>query len=161
MGSIEPPNFEAGYGSEVMRKQYFHLYQTSLSRQLGNDDANDDENDIDNFFWINVEHMKYHKENNLYTMSQSNFQITVPRQFSAAILLLFISAAVGNSAQGDYLEHDNNFLKIKKHISLVFQFEKNMLRNGLSTFKFLNSQKARLSVLFRKQVTLFWQKISH
>ena len=39
---------------------------------------------------------------------------------------------------------DNNFLKVKKHISLVFQFETNMLRNGLSTFKFLNSQKARL-----------------
>ena len=80
---------------EVMRKQYFHLYLTFLSRQLGNDDANDDENDIDNFFWINIEHMKYHKENNLYTMSQSEFQIIVPRQLSAAILLLFISATVG------------------------------------------------------------------
>ena len=35
-----------------------------------------------------------------------------------------------------------------------------MLRNSLSTFKFLNSQEARLYVLFYKQVTLFWQKIS-
>ena len=35
-----------------------------------------------------------------------------------------------------------------------------MLRNGLSTFKFLNSQKERLYILFCKQVTLFWQKIS-
>ena len=35
-----------------------------------------------------------------------------------------------------------------------------MLRNSLSTFKFLNSQEARLYVLFCKQVTLFWQKIS-
>ena len=146
-----------------MRKQYFHLYLTFLFRHVGNDDANDDENDIDIFFWINIEHMNYHKKkttkkNNLYTMSQSEFQITVPRQLSAAILLLFISAAVEYSAQGDYLERDNNFLQIKKHISLVFQFEKNMLRNALSTFKFLNSQKARLSVFFCKQVTFFDRK---
>ena len=33
---------------------------------------------------------------------------------------------------------NNNFLKTKKHISLVFQSQKIMLRNGLSTVKFLN-----------------------
>ena len=47
------------------------------------------------------------------------------------------------------------FSKNKKKISLVFQFEKNMLKYGLPTFKFLNSLKARLCVLFCKQVTLF------
>ena len=50
---------------------------------------------------------------------------------------------------------DNNFLKIKTHISSVFQFEKNMLRNHLSTFqisKFPESQTFR-SVL--QAVTLF------
>ena len=30
---------------------------------------------------------------------------------------------------------DKNFQKIKKHISSVFQFEKNMLKNSLSTYK--------------------------
>ena len=34
---------------KIMIKPYFHLYQTFLSRQLDNDDANDDENDIDIF----------------------------------------------------------------------------------------------------------------
>ena len=52
----------------------------------------------------NIKHMKYDKENNLYTMSRSELQITVSHQLSAAILLLFISAAVGYFAQGSYLE---------------------------------------------------------
>ena len=52
----------------------------------------------------NIEHMKYHKENNLYTMSRSELQVTVFRQLSAAILLHFISAAIGYFANGSYLE---------------------------------------------------------
>ena len=80
---------------KIMMKPYFHLYLSLLSRQLDNDDANDDENDIDIFSGqTNIEHMKYHKENNLYTMSQSELQVTVSYQLSAAILLPFISAAV-------------------------------------------------------------------
>ena len=55
-----------------MMKLYFHLYLTFLSRQQDNDDANDDENDIDIFSGqINIERMKCHKENSLYTMSRS------------------------------------------------------------------------------------------
>ena len=50
------------------------------------------------------EHMKYHKENNLYTMSRSELQITVSHQLSEAILLLFILAAIGYFAKGSYLE---------------------------------------------------------
>ena len=52
----------------------------------------------------NIEHMKYHKENNLYTMSRSELQITVSHQLSAAMLLRFSPAAVGYFAQGSYLE---------------------------------------------------------
>ena len=52
----------------------------------------------------NIEHMKYHRENNVYTMSRSELQITVSHQLSAALLLLFISAAIGYFAQGSYLE---------------------------------------------------------
>ena len=52
----------------------------------------------------NIEHMKYHKENNLYTMSRSELQIIISHQLSAAILLLFISATIGYFAQGSYLE---------------------------------------------------------
>ena len=48
----------------------------------------------------NIEYMKYYKENNLYTMNRSELQITVSHQLSAAILLVFISAAVGYFAQG-------------------------------------------------------------
>ena len=88
--------------------------------------------------------MKRHKENNVYTMSRSELQVKVSHQLPAEKRLLFISAAIGYFAQGSY---DNNFLKIKTHICLVFQFEKNILRNGLSTFKFLNPQKARFSIL--------------
>ena len=74
---------------KIIMKPYFHLYLKFLSRQLDNDDANDDENDIDIFSrQTNIEHMKYHKENNLYTMSQSKLQITASHQLSAAILLL-------------------------------------------------------------------------
>ena len=63
---------------KIMVKPYFHLYLMFLSRQLDNDDANDDENDIDIFSGqTNIEHMKYHKENNLYTMGRSKLQITV------------------------------------------------------------------------------------
>ena len=36
----------------------------------------------------NIEHMKYDKENNLYTMSPSELQAIVSHQLSAAILLL-------------------------------------------------------------------------
>ena len=51
---------------KIVMKPCFHLYLTFLSRQLDNDDANDDENDIDIFSGqTNIEHMKYHKENNL------------------------------------------------------------------------------------------------
>ena len=89
---------------KIMMKPYFHLYLTFLSRQLDNDDANYDENDISIFSRTNIEHMKYHKENNLYTMSRSELQITVSHQFSAAIFLRFISAAVEYFAQGSYLE---------------------------------------------------------
>ena len=89
---------------KIMMKPYFHLYLTFLSRQLDNDDADDNENDINIFSHINIEHIKYHKENNLYTMSRSEFQITVSHHLSAAILLLFISVAVGYFAQGSYLE---------------------------------------------------------
>ena len=70
---------------------------------------------------------KYYKENNLYTRSRSELQITVSHQLSAAILLFFISAAVGYFAQGSYLERGQQVSKIQKHISLVFQFEKNMV----------------------------------
>ena len=84
-----------------MMKSYFHLYLTFLSRQLDNSDANDHEDDIDIF---SGQTYKYHKENNLYTMSRSELQITVSHQLSAAILLVFISAAVGYFAQGSYLE---------------------------------------------------------
>ena len=81
-----------------------HFYLMFLSRQLDNDNANDDENDIDIFpGQTNIAHMKYHKENNLYTMSRSELQGTFSHQLSAAILLLFISAAIGYFAQG-YLE---------------------------------------------------------
>ena len=52
----------------------------------------------------NIAHMKHCKENNLYTMNQSELQITVSHQLPAAILLVFISAAVGYFAQGSYLE---------------------------------------------------------
>ena len=69
---------------KIMMKPYFHLYLT-FSRQLDNDDANDAENDID-IFSRTDKHMKYHKENNLYTMSRSELQITISRQLSAAIL---------------------------------------------------------------------------
>ena len=64
---------------KIMMKPYFHLYLTFLSRQLDNDDANDDENDIHIFFsgQTNIEHTKYHKENNLYTMGRSKLQSTV------------------------------------------------------------------------------------
>ena len=90
---------------KVMMKPYFHLYLTFLSRQLDDDDANDNENDIDIFpGQTNIERMKYHKENNLYTMSRSELQITVSHQLSAAILLHFISAAIGYFAQGSCLE---------------------------------------------------------
>ena len=90
---------------KIMMKLYFHLHLTFLSRQLDNDDANDDENDIDIFpVQTNIEHMKYHKENNLFTMSRSEMQVTVSHQLSAAIHLLFISAAIGYFAQGSYLE---------------------------------------------------------
>ena len=51
-----------------MMKPYFHIYLCFLSRQLDNDDTNGNENDTDIFSWTNTEHMKYHKENNLYTM---------------------------------------------------------------------------------------------
>ena len=54
---------------KIMLKPYFHLYLTFLSRQQDNDDANDDENDIGIFSWTNIERMKCHKENSLYTMS--------------------------------------------------------------------------------------------
>ena len=88
-----------------MMKLYFHLYLTFLSRQLDDDDANDDENDIDTFpGQTNIKHMRYHKGNNVYTMSRSELQITVSHQLSAALLLLFISAAIGYFAQGSYLE---------------------------------------------------------
>ena len=90
---------------KIMMKPYFHLYLTFLSRQLDNDDANDDENDIDIFSRTDKHRtLKYHKENNLYTMSRSELQVTVSHQLSAAILLLFISAAVGYFAHGSYLE---------------------------------------------------------
>ena len=70
---------------KIMMKPYFHLCLTFLSRQLDNDDANDDENDMIFFLGqINMEHMKYHKENNLYTMSRSELQVTVFHQLSAA-----------------------------------------------------------------------------
>ena len=98
---------------KIMVKPYFHLYLTFLSRQLDNDDGNYDENDIDIFSRTNLEHMKYHKENNLYTI-RSELQITVSHQLSAAILLLFISAAVGCFAQGSYLERLQQFSKNRK-----------------------------------------------
>ena len=44
-------------------------------------------------------------------MSRSELQITVSHQLSAAILLLFISAAVGYFAQGSYLERSQRFSK--------------------------------------------------
>ena len=90
---------------KIMMKPYFRLYLTFLSRQLDNDDANDDENDIDIFSWTD-KHGTYGtpQRKNLYTMSRSELQITVSHQLSAAILLLFISAAVGYIAQGNYLE---------------------------------------------------------
>ena len=71
-----------------------------------NDDGSDDENDIEILSpeQTNIEHIKYHKENNLYTMSRSELQITISHHLTAAILLLFISAAIGYFAQGSYLE---------------------------------------------------------
>ena len=106
---------------KIMMKPYFHLYLTFLSRQLDNDDANDDENDIDIFSGqTNIERMKYQKENTLYTMSRSELQITVSHQFSAAILLLFISAAVAYFAQGSYLEWWQQFSKNQKTYQFSF-----------------------------------------
>ena len=84
-----------------MMKPYFHLYldswitmpQTTMKMTMI-------------FFpgQTNIKHMKYGNENNLYTLSRSELQITVSQQLSAAILLLFISAAVGYFAQESYLE---------------------------------------------------------
>ena len=82
-----------------------------------NDDTNDDENDTDilpRYFAgqaniePRIEHMKYHKENNLYTMSRLELQITVSHQLSAAIRLRFISAAVGCFAKGTATRNDDN-----------------------------------------------------
>ena len=105
---------------KTMMKSYFHLYLTFLSRQLDNDDANDDENEL--FFpgQTNIEHMKYHKENNLYTMSRSELQITISHRLSATILLLFISAAIGYFAQESYLERWQQFSKIQKTYQFSF-----------------------------------------
>ena len=90
---------------KIMIKPYFHLYLTFLSRQLDNDDTNDDENDIDFPGQTNIEHMKYHVRRKQFVHhGRSELQITVSHQLSAAILLLFISAAVGYFAQGSYLE---------------------------------------------------------
>ena len=90
---------------KIMMKPYFHLYltfypdnwitmmQTTMKMTLI-------------FFpgHTNIEPMKYHKENNLYTMSRSELRITVSHQLSVAILLIFISAPVGYFVQGSYLE---------------------------------------------------------
>ena len=90
---------------KLMMKPYFHLYLMFSYRQLDNDDANYDENDID-IFSRTDKHKTYEipQENNLYTMSRSALQVTISHQLSAAILLLFISAAVVYFAQGSHLE---------------------------------------------------------
>ena len=57
-----------------MLKPYFHLHLTCLFRQLDKDDGNDDENDIDIFpGQTNIGHIKYHKQNNFFTISRSEF----------------------------------------------------------------------------------------
>ena len=53
-------------------------------------------------------------------MSRSELQVTVSHQLSAAILLLFISAAVGYFAQGNYLEHWQQFSKNQKTYQFSF-----------------------------------------
>ena len=86
---------------KIMMKPYL----TFLSRQL--DNIMQTTMEITLIFFpgqTNTEHSKYYKESNLYTMSRFILQITVSQQLSAAILLLFISAAVGYFAQGSYLE---------------------------------------------------------
>ena len=83
-----------------------------LFRQLDNDDANIDQNDIDIFpGQTNIGHMKYHKENNSYTIGGSKLQIMVSHQLSTLTLSLFISAAVGYFAPRSYLEWLQQFSK--------------------------------------------------
>ena len=76
---------------KIMIKPCFHLYLTSLSIHLDNDDANDDENDIV-IFSRTDKHRTYEipqkKKNNLYTKIRSKLKITVSHQLSAVILLL-------------------------------------------------------------------------
>ena len=72
---------------KIMLKPYFYLYLMFLFRQLDNDDVNIDENDIDIFpGQTNIGHMKYHKENNFYTMGGSELQIMASHQLSALLL---------------------------------------------------------------------------
>ena len=106
---------------KIMMKPYCHLYLTLLSRQLDNDDANDDENDIDIFSPTN-KHSTYEipQRKKLYTMSRSELQIKVSHQLSAAMLLLFISAAVGYFAQGSFLERSQRFFKNQKTCQFSF-----------------------------------------
>ena len=56
---------------KIMMKPYFHLYLMFLFRQLDNNNANNDENGCPLIYFpgqTNIEHNKYHKGNNLYTM---------------------------------------------------------------------------------------------
>ena len=65
-----------------------------------------------------IGHIKYHKQNNFYSMSRSELQITVSHQLSAAILLLFISTATRFFLKEATWNGGNNFLKIEKHIQI-------------------------------------------
>ena len=147
---------------KIMMKPYFHHYLTFLSRQQDNDDANDDENGID-IFSRTDKHRKYEmpQRNSLYTMSRSELWITVSHQLSTAILLLFISAAIGYFAKGSYLERWQQFSESQKTYQFSIPIQEELVKEWplFRPFKFLNSQKARLYVLLWKQVTLSWQKI--
>ena len=89
---------------KIMMKPYFHLYLTFLSRQLDNDDANYDEKDIDIFFPDKHRTHEIPQGKQFVHHESIRIAITVSHRLSAAILLLFISAAVGCFAQGSYME---------------------------------------------------------
>ena len=132
---------------KIMMKPYFHLYLTFLSRQQDNDDANDDENDIDIFSQTD-KHRTYEMPQRKQIVHHESIRPVNYRFSSTLSCNTFTFYFSCHKILEATWNGDNNFLKIKKHISLVFQFEKNLLRNGLSTFKFFNSQKARPYVLF-------------
>ena len=107
---------------KIAMKPYFHLYLTFLSRQLDNDDTNGDKNDIDIFAdkhrTYEIPQTKQFVCHELIRIANYSFLSTL-----SCNTLLFVSAAVRYYKEATW-NGDNNFLKIKKHISLVFQFEK-------------------------------------